>query len=166
MLLFSVPAQAQKLDPVQWTLTSAQTKIAPGGTVAARLTAKLEPGWHLYSPTTPPGGPIPTSLKLDDNPALDKVAVYQPQPERKFDPNFNLNVEWFQNQVDFLVSATLKKDAPAGPLDLTALVRYQACDDRQCYAPKEVPLDFDVKVQRGAGGHTGRNPGQSPNVHR
>ncbi len=128
---------AQKLDPVKWTLEADQTRVAPGGSIIARLRAKLEPGWHLYSPTTPPGGPIPTTLKLDENPAIEKFAIYQPKPDRKFDPNFNLDVEWFQKEAVFLVAATLKKDAAAGPLELAAQVRYQACDDKQCLPPRK-----------------------------
>jgi thiol:disulfide interchange protein len=140
----------QRLDPVQWTLTSDQTKAAPGGTVVAKLTAKLEPGWHLYSPTTTPGGPIPTSLKLDENPAIGAYSIYQPKPERKFDRNFNLDVEWFEREVTFIVSANLKKDAAAGPLELTALVRYQACDDRQCLPPKKKTAPLTLTIAPGA----------------
>jgi thiol:disulfide interchange protein len=137
---------AQKLDPVKWTLEADQAKAAPGGTVAARLTAKLEPGWHLYSPTTPPGGPTPTTLKLDANPAVDKFSIYQPKPDRKFDPNFNLDVEWFEKEAVFLVAADLKKDAATGPLELTAQVRYQACDDKQCLPPRKKTAALSLTV--------------------
>lgn len=140
------PLFAQKLDPVQWTLTSDQAKAAPGSKLGARLIAKLEPGWHLYSPTTPPGGPIATTLKVDDNAAVEKAAFFQPKPERKFDPNFNLQVEWFEKEVAFQMVADLKKDAPAGRVEIAALVRYQACDDRQCLPPrkKTVTLSIDI----------------------
>lgn len=141
-LLFSVCAFGQKLDPIQWTFEPQEAKVASGGQLTARLTATLQSGWHLYSPTTPAGGPIPTTLTLDENPAVAKVSIYQPKPDRKFDPNFNLNVEWFEKDAAFWVVVGIQKDAPAGPLELTALVRYQACDDRQCLPPrkKSVPL--------------------------
>jgi thiol:disulfide interchange protein len=137
---------AQKLDPVEWTLESDQSKVAPGGRATMRLIAKLQAGWHLYSPTTPPGGPIPTSLKLDDNPSIDKTSIYQPKPDRKFDANFNLDVEWFEKEAIFLVVADLKKDAPARPLELIAQVRYQACDDKQCLPPKKKPASLSLVV--------------------
>ncbi len=149
-LALAISAGAQKLDPIKWTIESAQAKVAPGGQVAARLTAKLDPGWHLYSPTTPPGGPIPTTLKLDDNAALAKYSVYQPGPDRKFDPNFKVDVEWFEKDVVFLVVADLKKDAPAGPLELSALVRYQACDDRQCLPPRKKTATLNITVDPAA----------------
>jgi thiol:disulfide interchange protein DsbD len=148
--LFLGALRAEKLDPVQWALTSDQTKVAPGGTVTARLTATLAPGWHLYSPTTPPGGPIPTTLKLDDNAAVAKAHVYQPAPEKKFDSNFGIDVQWFEKEVPFAVAAEIKKDAAAGPLELTALVRYQACDDRQCLPPKKKSASLTLAVDPGA----------------
>ncbi len=143
------PAFAQKLDPIQWTFTPDQ-KAAPGGQVTGHLTAKLDQGWHLYSPTTPPGGPIPTTLKLDDNTAIPSYSVYQPKPDSEFDPNFNLNVEWFENQADFLVVADISKTAAAGPLQLTAQVRYQACNDRLCLPPRKKSAALTVTVDPSA----------------
>ncbi len=143
-------AWSQKLDPVQWTLDAERTSVAPGGTVLARLTAKLDPGWHLYSPSTPPGGPIPTTLKLEDNPAISKTSFYQPAPGRKLDPNFNIDVEWFEHSAVFLVTAEVAKDRVAGPLELTAQVRYQACDDRQCLPPRKKTASLTVNVDPAA----------------
>ena len=39
---------AARLDPVQWTLASAIAKTPPGSTVPFQLTAKIDPGWHIY----------------------------------------------------------------------------------------------------------------------
>lgn len=149
-IAFAASLCALGQNPVQWTLESETAKIAPGGHLTARLTARLEPGWHLYSPTTPPGGPIPTALKLADNAAVEKASIYQPKPERKFDPNFNIEVEWFEKEVVFLADTAIKKDAAAGPLELTAQVRYQACNDRLCLPPKKKSASLTVTVDPGA----------------
>lgn len=136
--LAAVSAFAQKLDPVQWTLAAGEGKVAPGGQIVLTLTAKIEPGWHMYSPSTPPGGPIITSIKLADTPAVEKFAIHEPKPEAQRDPNFdNIEVRWFEKEVAFALPVTIKKDAPAGPLELTAQVRYQACDARQCLPPRK-----------------------------
>jgi len=37
----------QRLDPVQWSMTSTAEVAKAGATVPLRLTAKIEPGWHL-----------------------------------------------------------------------------------------------------------------------
>lgn len=60
-LLAAQSVNAQKLDPVQWTLAATTASTRPGDPVSLKLTARIEQGWHLYSLTTPKGGPIPTT---------------------------------------------------------------------------------------------------------
>ena len=143
-------------DPVQWSLVPESASVAPGGTVLARLTATLDSGWHLYSPTTPKGGPIPTSLALADSPAVASVHVYEPKPERRFDANFQLDTETYEKEVVFLLAIELKKDAPPGQLALTAQVRYQSCNDRECLPPKRrtAPASITVSAAASAGATT------------
>jgi len=128
-------------------------KAAPGAVVQARLRAVLEPGWHIYSPTTPPG-PIPSTIKLADSPAIAKVTLYQPPPTRKFDQNFNSDTETFEKEVTFILQAELAKSAAAGPLEITAQMRYQMCDDRQCLPPRNktatATLTIDPAISAGA----------------
>src|ERR1700752_221670 len=86
-------AHGQRLDPAHWTLPSDVSQAPPGSTVALRLPAKLDDGWHLYSLTTPKGGPIPTTAGLAENPAVASGKLFQPKPERRFDPTFNIDTE-------------------------------------------------------------------------
>src|SRR5262249_415295 len=96
LLAASLSLFAQKLHPIHWALAADSEKAPPGSSVAFKLTAKLDEGWHLYSLTTPKGGPIPTTAGLADNAAVAGFKLYQPKPERKFDPNFNLDTETFE----------------------------------------------------------------------
>ena len=117
-----------RLDPVKWSMTSTAEVAKAGSTIPLRLTAKIEPGWHLYSLTIPKQL-LPTKITLTDNAAVDSYSVYQPVGVRALDPNFKVEVETYSNQADFWIPAKLKKDA-AGPVELTAQVRYRACDDK------------------------------------
>jgi thiol:disulfide interchange protein DsbD len=148
-VVLAATLSAQKLDPVQWTLTSDIAKAPAGSTVPLKLTAKLEPGWHLYSLTTPPGGPIPTTAALADNASVEKTLLYQPKPERKLDPNFGIDTETFKDEAVFWVTAELKKDAN-GAVDLEAQVRYQSCDDRRCLPPRKKSAHFTLTVDNSA----------------
>src|SRR5271166_4853573 len=85
-LVFAAAAFAESADPVQWSLSSDASKAAPGSTVTLRLTAKVQPGWHVYSLTpTPENVPIPTTVAFADSPVVESFTVYQPQPEKKVD---------------------------------------------------------------------------------
>jgi len=123
-------------DPVHWTLTFDSKSVPPGSKFIGHMTAKIDPGWHLYSLTTP-RPPIATTAVLADNPAVAGVKVYQPKPLIKLDPTFKVNTETFGEEVTFLYEIELKKDAPAGPVELTAQVRYQCCNDTMCLPPKK-----------------------------
>jgi len=134
ILVFALPLCAQRLDPVKWSLALEPSKTPPGSKVLARLTAKIDPGWHLYSLSTPKG-PIPTTVQMPENAAIAGWQIYQPAPKVDFDPNFKVNTETFDEAVVFLIPVELKKDGAAGPVEISAQIRYQACDARQCLIP-------------------------------
>jgi thiol:disulfide interchange protein DsbD len=140
----------QKLDPVQWSLSSDVQRAPAGSSVPLHLKATLQPGWHLYSLTTPKGGPIQTTVGLVEHPAIASVKFYQPPPVRKFDPNFKIDTETFEKDVDFALAAALAKDAMPGVVEITAQVRYQACNDRQCLPPRKKSASFTLNVASGA----------------
>ena len=139
-------------DPVQWTLQLEPASSPPGSHVLAKFHAKIEPGWHLYSLTTPKGGPIPTTSSLAESPVVAGSKLYQPKPERKLDPNFQIDTETFASQVVLLYDVELKKDAPAGPAEITAQVRYQCCNDRLCLPPKRKSVSANITIDPAAKG--------------
>jgi thiol:disulfide interchange protein len=125
-----------KEDPVQWTLTPASgfSKVAPGAKAYLELKATVEPGWHLYSPTTPPGGPIITKIHLNATPAVASYNVYRPQPVRKLDPNFGVDTETYTGDALFLIELTSTPSA-SGDVAVEATPRYHACSDVKCLPP-------------------------------
>lgn len=140
----------QKLDPIKWQMEAVAPKGAPGSTVYLTLTATLDENWHLYSLTTPKGGPIVTTVKLAENPAIAKYRVFQPKPVRALDPNFNLETETFEKKVEFLLAVDLAPAAAAGALELTANLRYQACTDKLCLPPRKKTATATVTVDPAA----------------
>src|SRR5260370_32358040 len=81
--LLAPEASGGRLNPIQWTLSADTAAIAPGSTVLLRLHAEVTPGFHVYSLTTPDGGPIPTTIQLAPHSAISKSVVYQPKPQRR-----------------------------------------------------------------------------------
>ncbi len=139
-----------KDDPVQWTLEPHKdaSNVKPGGHAWLQLTAKIQPGWHLYSPTTPPGGPIITSVKLNESPAVASYQLYRPQPVRKLDPNFQLETETYSDQAVFLFDATTT--SKTGLSTIQAAVRYQACNDFKCLNPVKKTADTSITIDSSA----------------
>ncbi len=51
-----------------------------------------------------------------------------------------------------------------GKYVLRGNLKYQACDNAACYPPKQLPVQFEVKVVK-APPPPRKNPGQSPHIH-
>ena len=151
LTMLSLPLlSGAKEDPVQWALAPARdTKVAPGKAVYLNLTATVQQGWHLYSPTTPPGGPIITTIKLAENPAIASYRVYRPQPVRKLDPNFQLDTETYSDKARFIIEAVTAPGA-SGPIQVEARARYQSCSDVKCLPPVTKTAAATIQVVKDA----------------
>jgi thiol:disulfide interchange protein DsbD len=172
LLLLAGCAFAQPDQHVQWSLALEPGSAPPGAKVLARLTGRIDPGWHLYSMSTPAG--IPATIRLADNPVVKRYRALQPPPERTFDPNFNSDTETYAGQVTFLLELEIGKNAPVGPAQLTVNVSYQTCSDKQC-VPSRWTGVANLTVDAAAGprgtpaavtipaGYAEAQPAQAPN---
>jgi thiol:disulfide interchange protein len=133
LIAIAATASAQALDPVKWSLTIEPATAPPGATILARLTATIEPGWHLYGLATPPPS-RPTTIKLS---GYDTLKIYYQEPKRAFDKNFDIETQTYEEKTDFLLETTLKTDAPAGPAELAAAIGFNVCDATRCLPPRK-----------------------------
>src|SRR5579875_390453 len=150
LLALATVCQARE-DPVRWTLTPAPnaSRIAPGSDAVLILQASIAPGWHLYSPTTPPGGPNPTLIQLVSNSAIAGYKLYEPAPVRKLDPNFNLPTETYSGQAAFWIKVHTAASA-SGLVPVSVSVRYQACSDVKCLPPVRKTAQTELHFDPGA----------------
>jgi thiol:disulfide interchange protein DsbD len=140
---------AQGSNHVNWSLEVTPASAPPGAKVLARLRAKIDPGWHLYSLSTPPP-PVATTIQLAPNSAVSIVRVLQPAPILKFDPNFNAKTETYEGEPVFLVELAVRKDAPSGTVAITLTPRYQTCSDTSCIPPKTIEVQGSLAVDAAA----------------
>jgi len=110
---------------------------------------------------------IPTALHLDA--ANDILLGKIDYPEGRdmsfeFAPDQKLNVYTGNFTVGVLVRVL--HTATPGKYAMRGSLKYQACDDRACYPPKNLPVQFEVKVAKAPVEHGGRRPAQSPHAHR
>ncbi len=126
------------------------------------LRLDLDAGWHMYSVTTPKpgptGGPTQTTIQLADSPALSSQQLYFPAPERKYDPNFQIETETYEKSIKFYFKVKLSDQTPTGHLELAAQMRYQLCDDKQCLPPKKVTATTTLTVDPAAANSTVQIP--------
>jgi Disulphide bond corrector protein DsbC len=147
--------------------------MAPVETVTAQRAAqtpvslnfRVVSGFHINSNTPKSEFLIPTSLKMDL--PTDIVLGKIDYPEGKdltfpFSPNEKLNVYSGDFEIKLIVHPM--RSVTPGKYVMHGSLRYQACDNAQCFPPKTLPVNFDVKVVKEPPGPH-KNPAQSPHVH-
>ncbi len=139
-IFISVSLSAQVLNPVTWNVSSKKIKDK---TFEVRMTANLEKGWHIYSQTTPDGGPVPTAIQFVKNPLVNLEGKVKEvgKLEQRHEDLFGVDVKQFSDKVDFVQHLTLKS-----PIKTSAnvSVEYMVCNDRQCLPP--VTKKFSVAL--------------------
>src|SRR5271166_64315 len=153
LLLLSASAFAQEefgpKGPVV-TLTSAPVlTVAQGKPVTVPLTFNVAGGYHVNSNHPKSDYLIPTALKVEAT--TDIVIGRTTYPDGQdlsfaFAPDEKLNVYTGDFKVDVLVRPL--RSVQPGKYIVRGTLKYQACDNRACYPPKNLPVSFDVKIAK------------------
>jgi suppressor for copper-sensitivity B len=125
---------------------------APTADEPARLfiTAKVKPGWHIYSITQAPGGVIPTRIKLEESKAYRLLGDFQasPPPKKKAEPVFdNLVVESHYGTVVWHAPMELAPQVDPGKLNIEGSLYAQPCTETSCLPPQHFP--FTARLGQG-----------------
>jgi hypothetical protein len=126
-----------------------RVSVTAGKAATVQLLFRVAPGYHINSHQPKSELLIPTRLSLDP-PAeiLPGEVTYPPGKDASFPfaPEEKLSVY----SGDFSVQALVRtaRNTPAGTYRVRGQLRYQACDDRACYPPATVPLQFEVSVKK------------------
>ena len=137
LLTLPVLAQAQMNNPVKWSFTSKKINAT---TYELHMTAAIDGGWHLYAQEAGEG-PVPTSFKLVKNPLAVPMGKIKEvgKLHKAFDKNFSSELKYYQNQVDFVQTVTVKTKVST---NIKGTVEFMVCDDHQCLPPKAVEFSI------------------------
>lgn len=133
-------------DPVTWSAQLQPADARPGESAQVLLTAKIEPGWHLYAIDQTPGGPAITKIGLVKGASLESNGgVVQPQPIKAYDPNFEMDVRMFEGAATFAIPVKIA-DTATGTGSAKVSVYFQTCTNKVCAKPetKEIQVAFTV----------------------
>lgn len=114
----------------------------------------LEPKMHVYAPGVE-GGYIPVGLEIEKATGVEVFPASYPESELLHLPAIDETVAVYQGSFRILADVKIGqiKDLGSlvdanGELRLRGTFRYQACDDKLCYLPASVPLEWTVKVEQ------------------
>jgi hypothetical protein len=107
--------------------------------------AALPPGYHANSNTPSDAYLIPLTLKWTGGPLQADGITYPKPSNEKYsfsDKALSVVTGQFEISTKFKVPA----GAPNGASAQNGTLRYQACNDRMCFAPKTVPVTFAISI--------------------
>ncbi|HEY8062095.1 MAG TPA: cytochrome c biogenesis protein CcdA [Gemmatimonadales bacterium] len=148
--LILLPARAGAQEhPVTWSLASPRKSVRQGEKFTALLRADIPGGWHLYSLTEPPDGPVATAISLAAGGSF--VLVGRPSARNPDvqppDNNFPVVTETYGDSVTFVNPVAARS---AGNETLNVKVYYETCTDRYCLPPTTDVLQLRLRVTPGA----------------
>jgi len=148
-------------------LPVAKVSIASGKPAKVQLRFKIAAGYHINS--NQPGSEllIPTKLQLNPPTDIGVGSIIYPKGHDltlAITPDQPLNVYTGEFVITGKVSAT--RTASPGTYKVHGQLKYQACNDRACFPPKLVPVEFEVKVLKRTSASAAHNPPQSPHAHK
>ena len=118
--------------------------VKPGSDLVLHVDVTPKMGMHVYAPGTQYRA---VAVTLDPATWLTSSAPVYPTPERYLFKPLNEEVlvysKPFQVSVNIQVGTTLPTTST---LKVMGAVTYQACDDRVCYLPQTVPVEWTVNV--------------------
>jgi thiol:disulfide interchange protein len=139
LILFS-SSFAQILDPISWKFDAKRITADEFDLV---FTASLDPHWHLYSQNLGSDmGPIPTAFDFMELNGAELIGkVKEPKAKVEYDPNFDMDLAYFEGIVQFTQRVRIPKD-----LQIKGELTYMVCDSSKCLPPDYVPFSFDLSV--------------------
>ncbi len=143
-------AQGGRPGVAQLALLPATLEVSPGGSVRAAITVRLPEGFHMNSDQPRDPNLIPITVSMEAVPAVASATVAfpaavdlkqegEPVPLRVFEREFAIGIEF-----------AVARDAATGVSLVPLRVRYQACDETQCYLPITAPLEVSLSVMAAA----------------
>ena len=133
LLLTAAVVSVNAQSPVTWSYSAKKTgdKL-----YEIHLVAKLEEEWHIYSQTTPEGGPVPTAISFSKNPLVTMEGAIREvgKLEEHFEPLFGVKVKQYSEKVEFVQTIKLKAAVKTA---VNGHIQFMVCNDVECMPPSK-----------------------------
>ncbi len=146
------PRRAQQLPYLDVLTAATETSLCPGNLVTLFADLQPRPGVHVYAPGV--AGYRGVALMLEPRPYLQVRDVRYPPGAVLHIPILGETVAVYASPVRISVDVALGNrfelqpvyDA-GGTLEIRGTLAFQACDDRACHPPQQVPLVWTFSLR-------------------
>ena len=145
--LLSGTARAQLRPPVA-TLTPLveRDSVAAGSSTRVALQITLPDGFHIQSNKPRDPSLIATVLTIDAPAGVTTTEVVFPTPVDLKQAGSDDPLAVFEHDVAVGVTFAVASSAPSGELVIPVHLRYQACNDTACFAPKTAEAEWKIRI--------------------
>jgi thiol:disulfide interchange protein len=120
--------------------------VRPGTTVRAALKVGLPDGFHVQSNKPRDPSLIPTELTIDAPNGIQVEEVVFPKAHDFKQEGLPEPLLVFEREFLIGVRLSLPANATPGEITVPARLRYQACDDKMCYAPSNAQTQLKITL--------------------
>jgi thiol:disulfide interchange protein DsbD len=131
-------AWGQIEDPVTWDVALYPSEEA--GLHDLVIHASVDACWHIYSQDNDPNeGPVPTMFEWDLPSGVQSLGIVKEcSPIEEYDPNFMMDLKYFEEEVFWHQRLDLSGANSADTLK--GYVVFMVCDASMCLPPEEIPI--------------------------
>ncbi|HEY4760304.1 MAG TPA: cytochrome c biogenesis protein CcdA, partial [Thermoguttaceae bacterium] len=108
------------------------------------ITSEIKPGWHIYSITQLPGGPVRTQIKLNQSPQYRLLGQFQslkpPKKEKEPEAFGDLVVESHYGAATWHAPLQLSPGVDPAKLKIEGQITVQPCNASTCLPPRQLPF--------------------------
>ena len=132
-----------ELKPVRATLKASQKEAAPGDSFDLVVQIRMTRNFHIYGGNDTNSPNIPTTVNLTLPKGLTPAGEWTNAPtavKSKDGPLIYTNAVAFHHMVN------VSPNAPHQALNISVALRYQACDDNECFPPETLTLETPITI--------------------
>jgi len=134
------------------TASASDAVVHPGSRITLVLKVELKPKMHVYAPGVA-GGYIPVAWEIPQTGAWVALAAGYPESRTLHLEAIDETLPVFEGtfrltrDVVFGQRTELAPVVRDGRITVKGSFRYQACDDKMCYPPQTLPLEWSFAVE-------------------
>lgn len=137
MLLAVVSATAD--DHVRWKVGLIEDSSSSGHII---VKAEVDAGYHFYA-FAPDGGVNSLSIDMEGSEGFSTGDItVSVNPEKEYVESMGETLAWWGEDVEFSIPYVLDDDVAGAKV--IAKIRYQYCNDTQCFTPKTESYDLEI----------------------
>lgn len=143
-----VGAPKRKTEKIKAEAHLSVEKLIPGERCRILVRLTIEPGWHINTNPAKPTGFVATEVSFKGKQGTKLVDLVYPAGKNIRMQDLDEPVSVYEGKVDLFGALDVPAEAAGQTEEMEIVVRYQACDDKQCLLPATVKLSGKLPIAK------------------